>query len=76
MSKQSATKKTPSASKPTPSRQDCLDLLLDWASMAKDAGLDVVQLYNEERTRFTVRVGGVQITADGGLEEVPDVVAN
>lgn len=76
MSKQSATKKKPKSSKPTPSAQDCLDLLLDWASMAKDAGLDVVQLYNEERGRFTVRVNGVQITADGGLEEVPHVVAN
>ena len=44
-----------------PAKQDIVDMLASWCNLAQESGVTIDQLYNADKSRFTVRIYGVAL---------------
>ena len=69
--KKQATSSAGKADKPVPGKQDILDMLASWCNLALESEVELEQLFDLEKGRFTVRVYGVNLV-DSMLIAAPD----
>ena len=59
-----------SADKPVPSKQDLLDMLVSWCNLALESGLEMEQLFSEEKQRFSLRIHGVAMVENTLVDDL------